>query len=437
MNMLNVVLWHIVKILTHLFLYCNVASAAITHVYPRYLTIPIFVNSEKIVEGIDIIIEFDNTVLTVENATLKGGIIEDIGYELEVNTEIENKIILIVSADSTPTALYGNIIFITFRIIGPLGSRSTVDITSIYCNESESCGGLYMDRQVRKQFDFKIQKQSIVSSITVLNVLAGFIYPYEYNGIDILNDGKLSIQESIQALRNLMTVRYHSADYNPRDFQINLSEMLRMIQIYNLGGYHCDPEKKDGYAPVFLENNENLNCQYHDADYSHEGKQADYKIDLYELLRIIQFYNAGCIKTSEDSEDGFMPVNCDQKKRQRNSTTDEKFDATFLINYQSGNQIDVVTRVKYSGELNAIAMKSKLPEKYKFLSVSGKNKPAINPLKNATDEINFVWITPPESPFVFTFTVNATSIKSSLIRSEIIYRRLGGQQVDRVKQKRY
>ncbi|KPA17114.1 hypothetical protein MHK_002666, partial [Candidatus Magnetomorum sp. HK-1] len=121
----------------------------------------------------------------------------------------------------------------------------------IYCNESESCGGLYMDRQVLKQFDFIVQKQNIISSITVLNVLAGFIYPYEYSGIDILNDGKLSIQESIQILRSLMNIRYHSADYNPRDFQINLSEMLRIIQIYNLGGYHCDRKKKMDMPQVF------------------------------------------------------------------------------------------------------------------------------------------------------------------------------------------
>ncbi|KPA17115.1 hypothetical protein MHK_002667 [Candidatus Magnetomorum sp. HK-1] len=152
------------------------------------------------------------------------------------------------------------------------------------------------------------------------------------------------------------------------------------------------------------------------------------------MLRIIQFYNAGCIKISKDSEDGFMPINCDQKKRQRISATDEKLDATVSINYRQGNQIDVVTRVRYSGELNAIAMKSKLPENYKFLSVSGKNKPAINPLENATDEINFVWFTPPESPFVFTYTVFATSIESSLIRSQIFYRRMGVQEIERVKQ---
>jgi hypothetical protein len=41
----------------------------------------------------------------------------------------------------------------------------------------------------------------------------------------------------------------HSADYNQQDLKINLSELLRVIQFYNIGEYHCDHEGEDGYAP--------------------------------------------------------------------------------------------------------------------------------------------------------------------------------------------
>ncbi|MDM8550373.1 hypothetical protein QUF72_09855 [Desulfobacterales bacterium HSG2] len=42
----------------------------------------------------------------------------------------------------------------------------------------------------------------------------------------------------------------HSSDYNPQDYEISLSELLRVIQLYNQGDYHCDPGGEDGYAPA-------------------------------------------------------------------------------------------------------------------------------------------------------------------------------------------
>jgi len=52
----------------------------------------------------------------------------------------------------------------------------------------------------------------------------------------------------------------HDADYWPThgkpgpdnregDWVINLSELLRLFQLYNVGGYHRDPDSEDGFAP--------------------------------------------------------------------------------------------------------------------------------------------------------------------------------------------
>ncbi len=41
----------------------------------------------------------------------------------------------------------------------------------------------------------------------------------------------------------------HSADYNPQDWQIGLSELLRVIQFYNSGGYHACVGGEDGFCP--------------------------------------------------------------------------------------------------------------------------------------------------------------------------------------------
>ncbi len=96
--------------------------------------------------------------------------------------------------------------------------------------------------------------------------------------------------------------RAHSADSN-RDWSISLAEMLRIIQMFNFGGYGCDETSEDGYGPG---SGKHRNCVPHAGDYQIQ----DWKFDLSELLRQIQLYNApgkGYI-LQEGTEDGFAPL---------------------------------------------------------------------------------------------------------------------------------
>jgi len=90
----------------------------------------------------------------------------------------------------------------------------------------------------------------------------------------------------------------HTADQNG-DNRINLSELLRVIQLYNSGGYHCDAAGEDGYAP----GPGDQTCAPHGSDYNPQ----DWLIGLSELLRIIQFYNSGGYHycPEDATEDGF------------------------------------------------------------------------------------------------------------------------------------
>lgn len=90
----------------------------------------------------------------------------------------------------------------------------------------------------------------------------------------------------------------HTADRN-NDGAINLSELLRVIQFFNAGGYRCDPMGEDGFAPGAGAED----CAPHDADYN----PPDFRIVLSELLRMIQFFNAGAYHTCASGEDGFCP----------------------------------------------------------------------------------------------------------------------------------
>jgi hypothetical protein len=104
------------------------------------------------------------------------------------------------------------------------------------------------------------------------------------------------------------TASYHSADTS-RDHIIDLSELLRAIQLFGFGGYDCAQATEDGYAPTTVKGQEIPGeCYPHDGDYAPD----DFKISLNELLRLVQYYNVGaydyCIEEWPPTEDNFRPA---------------------------------------------------------------------------------------------------------------------------------
>jgi hypothetical protein len=83
------------------------------------------------------------------------------------------------------------------------------------------------------------------------------------------------------------------------NFEFSLSELLRAIQLFNTGGYHCDPRSEDGYGPGLGD----TSCTPLDCDYAPQN----WKLNLVELLRVIQFYNSHGYHVCATGEDGFCP----------------------------------------------------------------------------------------------------------------------------------
>lgn len=88
----------------------------------------------------------------------------------------------------------------------------------------------------------------------------------------------------------------HHADVDANG-RFSLPELLRVIQLYNLNGYHCEANTEDGYAP----GPGNSTCLRHHSDYLNPA----WDIDLSELLRLIQFYSARGYARDIYSEDSF------------------------------------------------------------------------------------------------------------------------------------
>lgn len=95
----------------------------------------------------------------------------------------------------------------------------------------------------------------------------------------------------------------HTSDQNGNG-RIELSELLRVIQFFNMHGYHCagNVTSEDGYLPG--ESTDHV-CAPHGSDYAPQNWQ----ISLSELLRLIQFFNMGSYHAcpSGDTEDGYCP----------------------------------------------------------------------------------------------------------------------------------
>ncbi len=91
-----------------------------------------------------------------------------------------------------------------------------------------------------------------------------------------------------------------SADING-DWNISLTELLRVIQFFNVGELSCGDGTEDGYTP----GSGGRVCEPHDTDYN----PRDWVINLSELLRLIQFYNTpgGLYHRTSDTEDGLAP----------------------------------------------------------------------------------------------------------------------------------
>lgn len=95
--------------------------------------------------------------------------------------------------------------------------------------------------------------------------------------------------------------QFNSADLN-QNGSISLTELLRPIQLYNTTGFRCitDGESsEDGYMPGFG------NCRAC-ADYSADYQAPFCRLSLSELLRLIQHFNLGSYHAC-DAPDFFCP----------------------------------------------------------------------------------------------------------------------------------
>ena len=94
----------------------------------------------------------------------------------------------------------------------------------------------------------------------------------------------------------------HDADYLQSDGRLSLSELLRVVQLCSFPYYRRSISGEGGFR---LDSAQSSSTEgYHHADYN----PPDWQISVSELLRVIQLYNASRYVNAPDEEDGFLPL---------------------------------------------------------------------------------------------------------------------------------
>lgn len=269
----------------------------------------------------------------------------------------------------------------------------------------------------------------------------------EKNSDEIVNENLLKPRsphtKSNKYRKRMDDFEYHSADYNPRDRNINIRELLRVIQLYNYTGtYYCDSMSEDGYALGYGDLDNDYNCFYHSSDFEHYVRHpdrvyvlmnSDWTIDLEELMRLLQLYNSSCYIVDPSSEDGYNP--CEENFRKKYkfffNNQSKKIKRTIknepqsLIAYhklrkQSNNQYRIESKIEYTGYLTAIAIQILKPSNCLFVDASDDVK-----YKEFEDHIDFFWKDVPVSPISFSYMIESQTALSKKQIDAIAYYRFG------------
>ncbi len=222
---------------------------------------------------------------------------------------IENPYQFILNSDTNLIAKFEKIIFYTLRITVQSGQGTTVPTPGI---NHQYEGGTIVNltaipdegwRFVRWTGDLEgvvNPNQPTIQVLMSMNRNIGVEFEQIPEGEGIV-EGEGAPEGIIEGEGEGSIPPQHSAD-SDGDGKISLSELLRVVQFFNFGGYHCAlPEEpsEDGYIPGY---EGNKTCRPHASDYNPQ----DWVINLSELLRLIQFFNMGGYYPCE-SEDGYCP----------------------------------------------------------------------------------------------------------------------------------
>jgi C1A family cysteine protease len=188
----------------------------------------------------------------------------------------------------------------------------------------------------------------------------------------------------------------HQTDRNG-DWQIQLApELTRLVQFYNLRGYHYRAGTEDGYDPGAG----SQTGAPHQAD-----QNGDWQIQLSpELTRMIQFYNSGGYRCADGTEDGYTPISKGAKTAAKAGSLAASRSLAYPTASDAVVEVTLTLQPSTPAALTSLMVQEKLPPGWQFVELRGRDLPAIAPRPGATGQLEFAWVTlPSEWPATLTY----------------------------------
>ncbi|OQX01387.1 MAG: hypothetical protein BWK80_60040 [Desulfobacteraceae bacterium IS3] len=107
-------------------------------------SVPVVLNTEADIWGIDILIDYDSTVLNATGATLSGGFLDGKSYLIVPNTAVAGKVNIRIYPSASAIKGKGDAVFVNFTITGSLQNAPLISLSKFDVNEAAGDGGLRM-----------------------------------------------------------------------------------------------------------------------------------------------------------------------------------------------------------------------------------------------------------------------------------------------------
>lgn len=360
-----------------------------------------------------------------------------------VDGDITSSIVTVSNVDSTTVGSYQ----VTYDITDSSGNPATQVVRTVDVVDTTppiitmlggdpvtlELGTPYTDAGATALDNYDGDLTSGIVTVNPVDYTTTGTYIVTYNVTDANGNAADEVTRTVNIVQTV-----HSADIDG-NYQISLSELLEVVQYYNVGEYYCDPSSPSGYA--FGPGDQT--CYPHDSDYN----VVDYTIDLTEILRLVQFFNVGEYHVDGTTEDGFAPgpptapvvtltrggtvvLASLNNTVARAVPTDLALTRSFNVaGYMPGETVDVTMTLDNPGTIlvTALGLVETLPPGWTFGSVVSGTTPAILPSSGEVGDLEFAWISVPSFPLTFTYRVNVPPTASGVatFTGEVLFRELG------------
>ncbi len=179
------------------------------------LKISIFSDQDTLIEGADIVVNFDENILDAAGAALAGGILENRNYELQANTSVDNRVTLVVYATKNVFSGTGEIASVYFNVVGNALSWSVLSFTKFEQNELPGQGKFYINGAVADKIKITVRPGDadqngtidLRDAILILKVVSGISAGSVNTGSDVNRDGKAGMENVVYVLQHVAGMR--------------------------------------------------------------------------------------------------------------------------------------------------------------------------------------------------------------------------------------